>query len=128
MSTGRARWRSRGVELLLLGTAGSLATLLGGCSSGSSTHHSSDYHRNVYRSAADCAVDYGAELCRVKGEQAFSDRFVGPPYRVLSGRPSACHSSDPGPGRALASPRVEIQRGGFGPRCSSSSRRRYAGT
>ena len=46
MSEGlrRARWRSSGVDLVLLGTAGSLMTLLAGCSGGDT--YSADYHRN----------------------------------------------------------------------------------
>ncbi|MDX2158722.1 MAG: hypothetical protein SFW09_19645 [Hyphomicrobiaceae bacterium] len=126
MSTRRPRWRSRGVDLVLLGTAGSLATLLTGCS-GNSSSYSNDYHRNVYGSAADCAADYGETLCVQKGEPQLGSRYLGPAFRMVAGRPSACHSSDPGPGRALNSPRIDIQRGGFGPKCSRrTSRRSYA--
>ena len=115
--TGNApRWRSRTVNLVLLGTAGSLLTLLGGCSSASGTY-SSDYHRNVYASAEDCAQDYSAATCSTKGESR-GNRFLGPAFRMAGGRPSPCAGSDPGPGRAVASPRTGIERGGFGPSCS----------
>lgn len=119
MSGETTRWRSRAVNLVLLGTAGSLATLLGGCSSG--TTWSNDYHRNVYASAADCAADYGSAVCSSKGTQQ-DKRFLGPAYRMIGGIASACGSGDPGPGKGLASPRTSIERGGFGPSCS---RRRY---
>ncbi|MGE0699576.1 MAG: hypothetical protein AB7O57_10805 [Hyphomicrobiaceae bacterium] len=121
----RPRWRSKAVDLVLLGTAGSLASLLGGCSgSGPSTTYSNDYHRNVYASAADCARDYGAAVCAAKGTERFS-QYLGPTYRVVSGIPAPCHSSDPGPGRlAAASPRTSVERGGFGPSCSRRSTRR----
>jgi uncharacterized protein YgiB involved in biofilm formation len=119
MSGEGPRWRSRTVDLVLLGTAGSLMTLLGGCS-GSNTSYSSDYHRNVYASAEDCAKDYSAISCTPKA--AGSTQYLGPPYRVIGGVPRACHSSDMGPGRNLVfSPRVDVVRGGFGPRCSQSS-------
>lgn len=125
MSRDGSRWRSRAVDLALLGTAGSLMTLLAGCSGG--TTYSSDYHRNVYASAQDCARDYGAGVCASKGTHR-SDRFLGPAYRMISGRASACHSSDPGPGRALASARLTIERGGFGPSCSRRSSSRSWGS
>lgn len=116
------RWRSRAVNLVLLGTAGSLATLLGGCSG--STTYSNDYHRNVYASAADCARDYSPSQC-TSGSTGGVSRVLGPTYRVVGGLPSACATGDPGPGRlsgGLASPRTGIERGGFGPSCG---RRRY---
>ena len=116
------RWRSRAVELVLLGSAGSLVTLLGGCTS--NIVYSNDYQRNVYASAADCAQDYGLGSCTAR--IANGSQYLGPPYRVLAGIPVSCHASDPGPGRLRAlSPRLEVVRGGFGPRCrqaGSSSR------
>lgn len=119
MKPERSRWRSEGVELVLLGTAGSLMTLLSGCS-GINTTWSSDHHRNVYASEADCATDYSAAVCAAKGETQGS-RFLGPGYRVIVGLPSACSSSDPGPGRSVGSLKVGVERGGFGPRCRTSS-------
>lgn len=119
MNVGRTRWRSDRVKLVLLGTAGSLMTLLAGCSSGT-TSWSSDNHRNVYASEADCVTDYSAALCAAKGE-ARGSRFLGPGYRVIGGRPIACSVNDPGPGRSIGSPKVDVERGGFGPRCRSRS-------
>ena len=119
MSSKRPRWRSGGVKLVLLGTAGSLMTLLSGCSS--NTTWSSDHHRNVYASEADCAVDYSAAVCAAKGEKR-GERFIGPGYRVIGGRASACSSSDPGPGRSIGAQKVAVERGGFGPRCRTSTR------
>jgi hypothetical protein len=119
MSGEAPRWRSRAVDLVLLGTAGSLMTLLSGCSSGS-TGYSNDYRRNVYASAEDCARDYSPLSCTPRAST--STQYLGPPYRVIGGLPSACHSSDMGPGRLLvASPRVGVLRGGFGPSCRRSS-------
>ncbi len=117
MNVRRPRWRSEGVNLMLLGTAGSLMTLLAGCSGGNTTW-SNDHHRNVYASEADCTADYAAAVCTAKGETR-GNRFLGPGYRVIAGRPSPCAASDPGPGRAIASPKVGVERGGFGPRCRS---------
>ncbi len=118
MSDGEPRWRSRAVDLVLLGTAGSLMTLLGGCSS--NAVYSNDYHRNVYASAADCAKDYSVVTCTPR--TANGTQYLGPAYRMLAGVPIACHSSDPGAGRLSAlSPRVEVARGGFGPRCRQAS-------
>lgn len=129
MSGHAPRWRSRAVDLVLLGTAGSLVTLLGGCSGGS-TGYSNDYHRNVYATASDCARDYSAAACMPRATT--STQYLGPPYRVIGGLPSACHSSDMGAGRLRAlSPRVDVLRGGFGPSCrraSSSSGGRSWGT
>lgn len=124
MSAEAPRWRSRAVNLVLLGTAGSLATMLGGCSGGSGMTYSNDYHRNVYASAADCARDYSPLQCSAEGTPN-RPRVLGPAYRMVAGLPSACATGDPGPGRlssGLASPRTGIERGGFGPSCS---RRRY---
>lgn len=121
MSEGAPRWRSRTVDLVLLGTAGSLMTMLGGCSSG--TVFSNDYHRNVYASAADCAKDYSIGLCMLRTPNG--TQYLGPAYRVIGGIPASCQSSDPGPGRLRTlSPRVEVARGGFGPRCRQSSSNR----
>lgn len=114
--TAPVRWRSRSVDLRLLGTAGSLVTLLAGCSSGT-------YHRNVYNSGADCAADYSLSICNQHGSPQ-SDRFLGPMYRMLNGRGASCDSRDPGPG-PLASRRVGVEpvvRGGFACR---NSRRSY---
>jgi hypothetical protein len=114
MSGKASRWRSWAVDLVLLGTTGSLVALLGGCSQG--TNYSNDYQRNVYASAADCARDYSPAACTPRAST--SAQFLGPPYRVVGGLPSACHTSDMGAGRLqAASPRVEILRGGFGPSC-----------
>jgi len=110
------RWRSRAVNLVLLGTAGSLATLLGGCSSGKT--YSNEYHRNVYASAEDCAKDYSAAQCSTGGTNQLVGRYLGPAYRMIAGRPLACSASDPGPGRGLQSARLGIERGGFGPSCN----------
>lgn len=119
MSGNVSRWRSRAVDLVLLGTAGSLATLLGGCSGGN-TGYSNDYHRNVYATASDCARDYSALSCTQRATT--STQFLGPPYRVIGGIASACHSSDMGAGRLRAlSPRVDVLRGGFGPSCRRTS-------
>jgi hypothetical protein len=118
MSGEAPRWRSRAVNLVLLGTAGSLVTLLGGCSGGN-TGYSNDYQRNVYASAEDCARDYSPLACTPRAST--STQFLGPPYRAVGGVPSACQSSDPGPGRLLVgSPRVDVLRGGFGPRCGQA--------
>lgn len=122
MSARLTRWRSRAVDLVLLGTAGSLATLLGGCS-GSGMTYSSDYHRNVYASTADCARDYTLAQCTSE-TSAGRTRVIGPTYRVVAGLPVPCASGDAGAGRlsaALASPRTGIERGGFGPRCGRRS-------
>lgn len=103
-----SRWRSRSVNLKVLGTAGSLVTLLAGCSNAT-------YERNVYKDEADCGLDYALSVCSQQGVRE-SDRFLGPAYRVVNGRASACNSRDPGPG-SVFSRRVETVpalRGGFG--------------
>jgi hypothetical protein len=113
------RRRSRSVNLVLVGVAGTAASLAGGCSGGVVS-----YQRNVYNSVADCARDYSAGLCQSRGYSA-GTTFVGPVYRLRNGIPSACRSDDPGAGRR-GSPRIgtQIDRGGFGVSCSrrSSSR------
>jgi len=112
----RPRWRSGAVRLVLLGTAGSVAALLGGCASGPDT-----FQQNVYASRADCERDYDSVRC-AQGPQAGLSRVLGPSYRVVNGRPSACTASDPGPGRnAMLSPRIGVERSGFGPRCNRRS-------
>jgi hypothetical protein len=116
MSAACSRWRSRRVDLRVLGTAGSLATLLAGCSNAT-------MERNVYKDATDCASDYSAATCAKLGIPR-ADRFVGPVYRVVAGRPQPCRSSDPGPGR-FPSNRIGIEpagRFGFGTSCSSRTR------
>lgn len=113
MTLPRSRWRSRSVDLRLLGTAGSLMTLLAGCSSAT-------FQRNVYRSVEDCAADYNQTTCHSRGQQLVN-RFLGPVYRLVAGRPSSCNSSDPGAG-TFASRRIGIEpvtRGGFGTACRS---------
>jgi uncharacterized protein YgiB involved in biofilm formation len=115
----RARWKSSAVDLRLLGTAGSLVTLLAGCSN--ATHH-----RNVYKGVEDCAADYTTSTCQSSGSQ-LTDRFLGPVYRMVRGRPSSCNSQDPGAG-LLATRRIGVEqvvRGGFACRRSSSSRSSY---
>lgn len=118
MSEAPSRWRSKAVRLVVLGTAGSLAALLTGCSSGPESHY-----RNVYANQQDCERDYDVVRC-TSGAQTGLTRVLGPAYRVVGGRPSSCTSSDPGPGRNGAlSPRTGVERAGFGPSCS---RRRTA--
>lgn len=104
-------WRSSKVGLVALGTGGAL--VLGGCSSGS-------HHRNVYRSMQDCAADYSQSTCSQKGEQS-AGRFLGPVYRMVSGRPRACSSQDPGGGPFVGSRKTAVERAGFGYSCRSRS-------
>lgn len=108
------RWKSRSVDLRLLGTAGSLVTLLAGCSNAS-------HHRNVYKGVEDCAADYTTSTCHQSGTQR-ADRFLGPVFRMVGGRPSSCDSRDPGAG-TLATRRIgteQVTRGGFACRRSST--------
>jgi len=119
MSGDLVRWRSRAVDLRLLGTAGSLMTLLAGCSGAT-------YQRNVYKDTSGCTADYSATVCVQQGQQ-MADRFLGPTYRVKSGQPSPCTSRDPGAG-SFMSRRIGVEptvRGGFACDRSSSRRRRY---
>lgn len=117
--TGKAsRWRSRSVDLRLLGTAGSLVTLLAGCSDGS-------HQRNVYNNETDCGLDYPLSTCTQRGYSQ-GNRFFGPVYRVVNGIPKACNSQDPGGGLAPTH-RVSVEpvRGGFS--CSRRSWWRSSG-
>ena len=116
MIPARLRWRSKAVNLAMLGTAGGLMTGLSGCG------QSGTFHRNIYNGLLDCAADYSALICSSKGEQG-NGRFLGPVYRMVGGRPSSCNSHDPGGGPALGSRRIatEIERGGFGVACRSRS-------
>lgn len=116
MSETPKRRRSRSVDLAILGTAGGAMSMLGGCSPAS-------YQRNVYRSLADCAADYSMAVCSANGHQG-AGTFLGPVYRIVNGRPSACRSGDPGGGPVLSSLRTgvhPVSRGGFGTSCRSSS-------
>ena len=112
MTCKPGRWKSRSVDLRVLGTAGSLVTLLAGCSGGSN-------QRNVYNSEADCGLDYALSVCTTRG-YARGGQFFGPVYRVVKGVPQSCNSQDPGPG-SLPTHRVSIEpvRGGLG--CSRRS-------
>lgn len=113
------RRRSRAVKLTLVGGTGSLAALLAGCSGGNQT-----WHRNVYKSLDDCASDYSRVICASDG-QAQRAAFLGPVYRMVNGRPSACRSSDRGAGPAWNSRRTGVEsvvRGGFGTSCPSRGR------
>lgn len=113
----RPRWRSKAVNLVVLGTAGSLGTLLSGCSSDSGT-----YHRNIYKNYADCVFDYGGSVCSTEVLNN-SQKVLGPAYRMVNGRPSSCNGQDPGAGPSWNSRRVSVEpaRGGFGCRRSTSS-------
>ncbi len=114
---GQRRWRSEAVPLRVLGSTGALVALgLGGCSQGS-------FHRNVYDSAADCAMDYSASQCTARAEGR-ATAYLGPVYRMADGVASACRSGDPGGGRTATLRRgIElVQRGGFGSTCRSRSR------
>lgn len=121
MRADQPRWRSRAVNLAVLGTAGSLATLMAGCSD------SGSYQRNVYPSFADCIADYSATACTSRGTPGTAP-YVGPSYRVVNGIPRACRAGDPGGGRAPSGRRISIEpaRAGFGTSCrrTSSSRSR----
>ncbi|MFM9943563.1 MAG: hypothetical protein ACKVP7_29195 [Hyphomicrobiaceae bacterium] len=113
MTAKNGRWKSRRVDLRVLGTAGSLVTLLAGCSN-------AKFERNVYKSETDCGLDYALSVCTQQGMRQ-ADRFLGPAYRVVNGRPSACNSRDPGAG-PLSTRRLGVEpslRGGFG--CSRRS-------
>lgn len=106
------RWRSSAVKLALVGAGGAMASL-GGCSGGS-------HQRNVYNSMADCAADYSMSTCSRKGEQG-AGRFLGPVYRMVSGKPNACSSQDPGAGPSWNSSKIAVERAGFGYSCRSRS-------
>ncbi len=113
MTQRSSRWRSRSVNLRVLGTAGSLVTLLAGCSNAT-------YERNVYKDDTDCGLDYPLSICSQQGTRD-GNRYLGPVYRVVDGRPSSCNSRDPGPG-PISSRRIGVEpalRGGFG--CSRRS-------
>lgn len=110
------RRRSEAIRLTIIGSAGGLATLLGGCSSQTGT-----WHRNVYRSIEDCAAEYSRNVCVTEGAQRPA-AFVGPAYRMVGGRPSPCTSSDRGAGPTWSTRRVSVEdvtRGGFGTSCPS---------
>lgn len=113
-----ARRRSRAIRLTLVGGAGGLAAIVGGCS------QSDSFHRNLYRSEADCARDYSATMCETRGAKS-QDGHLGPVFRMVGGRPRACTSSDPGPGPTWNTRRIDVQavpRGGFGTSCPSRGR------
>lgn len=114
------RRRSRAVRLTIIGSAGGLATLIGGCSSQPGT-----WHRNVYGSVEDCAADYTRTVCVTEGTQRPA-AFSGPAYRMVGGRPAPCTSSDRGAGPTWNTRRISVEavdRGGFGTSCPSRSRR-----
>ena len=113
MTREPGRRRSKAVNLALVGITGT-AALAGGCSN-------AGYQRNVYRSHDDCVADYRASVCLVSNRQA-DGTFLGPVYRIVRGRPSACRSGDPG-GGSRGSLRIgtRIERNGFGVACSSRS-------
>lgn len=124
---GRARWRGRRANLVVLGTAGTLASAgLAGCGD------SATFHRNVYKSEADCALDYNPATCAAQGTRALDGQFLGPVFRMRNGRADACRGDDPGPGRiglGIAGlghrvGQVSVERGGFGTSCPSRSRSR----
>ncbi len=122
MTAMPSRWKSRTVDLRVLGTAGSLVTLLAGCSNAT-------YERNVYQSEADCGGDYALSVCARQGLQQ-SDRFLGPVYRVVNGRPTSCDARDPGAG-PNTSRRIGVTqalRGGFGCRSSGMGHSGYRNT
>lgn len=118
MTGCRPRWRSKAVNLAMLGTAGGLMTGLSGCG------QSGTFQRNVYNSMADCGADYALATCSAKGLQD-AGRFLGPVYRTVAGRPQACNTQDPGGGPLVNSRRISVAvaRGGFGVACRSSSAR-----
>ncbi len=127
MSTARGRWRGRRADLVVLGTVSTLAsTGLAGCGD------SSTFHRNEYKSEADCASDYSSTTCLTAGTRTMSGTFLGPVYRMSKGRAAPCRQDDPGPGRTgiglLGSVAriavVPVARGGFGTSCPSRSRTR----
>lgn len=116
MTQGLARRRSRSVNLVLVGVAGTAASLVGGCSGGSIS-----YQRNVYKSLADCALDYSQSTCLAKGYNA-GDTYVGPVYRMKNGIPSSCRAEDPGDGRSHSVRfSTQVERSGFGVSCSRRS-------
>ena len=112
------RRRSKVVKLVLVGVAGTAATMSGGCSKVS-------YQRNIYANAADCARDYSQTVCSSKGELGFGN-FKGPLYRLVNGIPSACQTGDPGSGAFTSSRKIstQVDRNGFGVSCN----RRRTGT
>jgi len=129
MTTAVPRRRSRQVRLALVGTGSLMATGLAACGD------SGTFHRNIYASKEACARDYNLSQCDDAGAAAatgLGSRIVrGPVYRMVKGRPSACNSSDPGPGRSwsglTSAERVSVEpvvRGGFGTSCPSTTRRR----
>lgn len=116
MSDTPKRRRSRSVDLAILGTAGGAMSMLGGCSQAS-------FQRNIYRSFADCAADYTTAACSADGHQD-AGTYLGPVYRIVNGRPSACRASDRGGGPVHTSRKIgtlPVSRGGFGTSCPSSS-------
>ena len=124
MSTARGRWRGRRAALLVIGTVGTLAsTGLTGCGDRGT------FHRNEYKSEADCASDYNATTCLSAGTRSMSGTFLGPVYRMSKGRAAPCRQDDPGPGRtgigllgtAARIAVVPVARGGFGTSCPSRS-------
>jgi hypothetical protein len=129
MTDAPPRRRSRHVRLALVGTGSLMATGLAACGD------SGTFHRNVYASREACARDYNVSQCDDVGATAaagLGGQIVrGPVYRMVKGRPSACNSSDPGPGRSwsgiTSAERIAVEpaaRGGFGTSCRSTSRRR----
>lgn len=122
MRTAGGRWRGRRADLVVLGTVGTLAsTGLAGCSDNGT------FHRNIYKSEADCLLDYNSTTCLSAGTRSMSGTFLGPVYRMAKGRAAPCRNDDPGPGRTGlgllgGSARlsvVSVERGGFGTSCPS---------
>lgn len=121
MTDVRSRWRSETVNLVLVGaTTTVVAAGLGGCSRVT-------YERNVYDNIDKCIADYDVTRCLSDYQGNGVMRFRGPVYRVKGGVPSACRSTDPGPGRSWRTGRPNyaakqpVARGGFGISCSQSS-------
>lgn len=118
------RWRGKAANLVVVGAAGTLmSTTLGGCSDRST------FHRNVYASEKDCAVDYAASECARNGTHVSTKQFLGPVYRMNAGRAAPCRGDDPGPGRVglgiggltARTGVANVERGGFGTHCTSRS-------
>lgn len=111
-------WQSSRVGLVLLGAVGISGLGLSGCT------RQETFRRNIYATPEDCKSDYSSIICTATGTFD-KDRFLGPTYRLVNGRPSACTSADPGPGRiGLGLMRkslgtTNVARGGFGLSCST---------